>query len=62
VKVPELTTAREKFFWAYANLARAHNAVERGQCHYGREGEAVRSGTFNRLTSGTASVASFFKD
>lgn len=59
---PELTTVRQRIYWAYANLAMAQGAVDLNQGVYSRFNRMQRLATYNGLTRGTRTLRSLLKD
>jgi hypothetical protein len=51
-----------RLYWAYANLAMAHAAVEAGALNYGRKHYMIRSRLFAGLRAGTMHVSGFLDD
>lgn len=61
-RTPKIVTVRQQISWAYANLARAHVAVEEGRDRYHRHHHIIRSRLYSGLTKGTMSMRSIFDD
>lgn len=59
---PVIHTVREKIFWSYANLARAHAALSDGATTYNRTHHIIRTKLFNGLLSGKLSMRSLYDD
>lgn len=59
---PPIETVREHIAWSYANLARAHAAVEAGVVSYGRAHHMIRAKLFKGLTTGTMAMRSLYDD
>lgn len=55
-------TIEEHLFWAYANLAMAHTAVDKGQKTYGRFNYMIRAKLYKGLLTGTMNVRTIFDD
>jgi hypothetical protein len=53
---------REQIYWAYANLAMAHTAVDKKQEKYGRLNYMIRAKLFKGLKDGTMNMRTFFDD
>lgn len=60
--MPDITTVREHIAWSYANLARAHAALDDGAADYGRTHHIVRKKLYLGLLSGRMSMRSIFDD
>ncbi len=58
----EIKTVRELIYWAYANLAMAHTAVDKKQEKYGRFNYMIRAKLFKGLKEGTMNMRSIFDD
>lgn len=59
---PPIETVRQHIAWSYANLARAHAAVEAGFVSYGRLHHMIRARLFKGLTTGAMQMRTFFDD
>lgn len=59
---PELTTFRQRIYWAYANLAMAQGAVDLNQGIYSKFNRMQRHATYNGLTKGTRKLRSSLQD
>jgi len=57
-----ITTVREQIYYAYANLAMAHVAVEKNQEKYGTFNFMIRAKLFKGLKDGTMSMRTIFDD
>ena len=55
-------TVREHLFWAYANLAMAHTAVDKAQTTYGPFNYMIRSKLYKGLMTGTMNIRTLFDD
>lgn len=62
VEYMQVNTVSELIYWSYANLAMAHNSVERGVDTYDRTSFMIRSRLYKGLTNGTMQIRSFFDD
>lgn len=60
--IPEPTTIREQIACSYANLARAHAALETGSEKYSRVHHIVRNRLYHGLVSGKMSMRTIFDD
>jgi hypothetical protein len=60
--IPESKTVRELIACSYANLARAHAALEEGALAYKVLHHMIRSRLYHGLISGTMSIRSIFDD
>lgn len=58
----QVNTVSDLIFWSYANLAMAHDAVDRGVDQYDRTSFMIRSRLYKGLTNGTMQIRSFFDD
>ncbi len=58
----ETETVRELIYWAYANLAMAHTAVDKKQEEYGRFNYMIRAKLFKGLKNGTMNMRTIFDD
>jgi hypothetical protein len=61
-KVVEPSTVHEHLSWAYANLARAHSAIDGQATRYQTVHHVVRARLYKGLTTGTMSLGSMFDD
>ncbi|TVQ37363.1 MAG: HNH endonuclease [Geminicoccaceae bacterium] len=61
-KRPEINTIREAIAWTYANLARAHMALEEGATKYDQRHHIVRDRTYRGLVEGTIAMRSLIDD
>lgn len=61
-KVSTILTVGDRLYWAYANLAMAHAAVERSATRYGTLHYVIRSRLFKGLRSGTMNIGSLAQD
>lgn len=59
---PQIETVRQHIAWSYANLARAHAAIESGVTSYGRIHHIIRSKLFKGLTSGAMGMKTLYDD
>ena len=59
---PPIETVRQHIACSYANLARAHAAVEAGVDSYGRMHHMIRAKLFKGLTTGTMKMRTFYDD
>ncbi len=59
---PEVRTIRDQIAWAYANLARAHAALEDGEDRYRRVHHIIRNKLYYGLVSGSMSMRSIYDD
>lgn len=59
---PTPETVREQISWSYANLARAHSALEDGVKKYQRIHHLIRNRTYHGLLSGKISMRSLYDD
>lgn len=57
-----ITTVREQIYYAYANLAMAHVAVEKNQEKYGTFNFMIRAKLFKGLKDGTMNMRTIFDD
>src|SRR5690606_35095125 len=55
-------SVREHLSWAYANLARAHSALNGGATRYSTVHHVVRARLYRGLLSGSMSIGSIFDD
>ena len=53
---------REQIYWAYANLAMAHTAVDKKQKKYNRFNYMIRAKLFKGLKDGTMNMRTIFND
>ena len=53
---------REQIYWAYANLAMAHTAVDKKQKKYDRFNYMIRAKLFKGLKDGTMNMRTIFDD
>ena len=53
---------REQIYWAYANLAMAHTAVDKKQEKYNRFNYMIRAKLFKGLKDGTMNMRTIFDD
>ena len=60
--IPPIETVRQHIAWSYANLARAHAAVEAGVGSYGRMHHMIRARLFKGLTTGTMEMRTLYDD
>lgn len=60
--LPEIVTIRDQIYWSYANLARAHAALEDGASRYRQLHHIIRARMFSGLKSGKMSVRSLYDD
>ena len=58
----EIETVRELIYWAYANLAMAHTAVDKKQEKYGRFNYMIRAKLFKGLKNRTMNMRTIFDD
>lgn len=59
---PEILTVHDQIVWSYANLARAHAALEDGRTRYVRLDHIIRSRLFGGLRDGRMSIRSLYDD
>lgn len=59
---PALETVLDQIAWSYANLARAHAALEAGRTCYVQMDHIIRSRLFGGLKSGRMSMRSIYDD
>lgn len=57
-----IETVGDKIYWAYANLAMAHMAVEKKQDKYTRINYMIRAKLFKGLKEGTMNMRTIFDD
>ena len=55
-------TVAELIYWSYANLAMAHDGINRGLPTYDKTSFIIRMRMYNGLLSGKMQVSSLFKD
>ena len=55
-------TVKEHLFWAYANLAMAHTAVDKKQTTYGRFNFMIRAKLYKGLVTGSMNIRTLFDD
>ena len=55
-------TVREYLYWAYANLAMAHTAVDKKQTTYGRFNFMIRAKLYKGLITGSMNIRTLFDD
>lgn len=60
--IPTIETVRQHIACSYANLARAHAAVEGKVTSYGRVHHMIRSRLFKGLTTGTMAMRTMYDD
>lgn len=60
--IPEPKTIREQIAWSYANLARAHAALEDGATKYKVVHHVIRNKLYHGLVSGKMSMRSLYDD
>lgn len=60
--IPDPTTIREQIAWSYANLARAHAALEHGVTKYRVVHHVIRNRTYHGLLSGKIVMRSLYDD
>jgi len=59
---PTINSVREHIAWSYANLARAHAALEDGAASYSRTHHMIRARLFKGLTTGKMQMRSLYDD
>lgn len=59
---PQIETVRQHIAWSYANLARAHAAVEAGFESYGRTHHMIRSRLYKGLTTNAMKMRTLYDD
>lgn len=59
---PVIETVRQHIAWSYANLARAHAAVEAGAVSYKPTHHMIRARLFKGLTTKTMAMRTFYDD
>lgn len=59
---PLIETVRQHIAWSYANVARAHAAVEAGVESYGRTHHMIRSRLYKGLTTNTMKIRTLYDD
>ncbi len=62
--MPSITphTVAELIYWSYANLAMAHDGINRGLPTYDKTSFIIRMRLFKGLLSGKSQISSLFKD
>lgn len=60
--MPAIQTIRDQIYWSYANLARAHAALEDGKTKYNRVHHIIRNKIFYGLKSGKMTIRSIYDD
>lgn len=60
--IPTPATVREQIAWSYANLARAHAALDDGVTSYKVVHHAIRNKLYYGLVAGTMSMRSLYDD
>ena len=55
-------TVAELIYWSYANLAMAHDGIERGLPNYDKTSFIIRMRLYKGLMSGKMQISSLFKD
>lgn len=60
--IPVPATVREQIAWSYANLARAHAALDDGATRYKTVHHIIRNRLYNGLISGKMSMRSLYDD
>ncbi len=60
--IPVPRTIREQIAWSYANLGRAHSALEDGVLEYKQLHHMIRSRLYHGLVSGKLAMGSLFDD
>jgi len=55
-------TVGEHLFWAYANLAMAHTAIDKKQTTYGRFNFMIRAKLYKGLLTGSMNIRTLFDD
>ena len=58
----KIEIVREQIYWAYANLAMAHTAVDKKQEKYVRFNYMIRAKLFKGLKEGTMNIRTIFDD
>ena len=58
----EPTTVHEQIAWSYANLARAHAALQEGATKYSTVHHVIRNRLYHGLVSGEMSMGTLFDD
>lgn len=58
----QLNTLADLIYWSYANLAMAHDGVERGIVNYDRTSFIIRMRMYKGLSSGKMHIASLLDD
>ncbi|HHT02927.1 MAG TPA: HNH endonuclease [Bacteroidales bacterium] len=58
----QIETVREKIYYAYANLAMAHSAINNKQDKFGVLNYMIRARLFKGLKDGTMNIRTFFDD
>ena len=61
-KAGKILTVGDQLYWAYANLAMAHAAVERNAPRYGTVHYVIRARLFKGLRTGTMNIGSLAQD
>jgi hypothetical protein len=59
---PQIETVRQHIAWSYANLARAHAAVEAGADSYWRTHHMIRSRLYKGLTTNSMKMRTLYDD
>lgn len=60
--IPTIDSVGEHIAWSYANLARAHAALEAGAFSYNRVHHMIRAKLFKGLTAGTMEMRTLYDD
>jgi len=58
----KIETIKEHLFWAYANLAMAHSAVDKQQTIYGQFNFMIRAKLYKGLLTGSMNIRTLFDD
>ncbi|HUP78559.1 MAG TPA: hypothetical protein VM260_08315, partial [Pirellula sp.] len=60
--IPTIENVRQHIAWSYANLARAHAAIECHATSYGRVHHMIRGRLFQGLTTGKMALRTMYDD
>ncbi len=58
----EKLLVKERLFWAYANLAMAHSAIDKNQTHYNTVNYMIRAKLYKGLMENRINLGTFFDD
>lgn len=59
---PKLDTVKSKLSWSYANLARAHAALDEGAIQYTQQHHIIRARLYGGMMSGKLKMRSLYDD